>query len=185
MSFTDFGGIQSDNDASDDGAAAGPQPVPDSSGLPGYPLNGQPDWRVGVPGQSGGLLGLVKVSDLRPAPVAVDSSSTKPGSTDSYETDSWRWNDPDAIAYDLDRKQRQLAEAQGISNALDFHTGGQIAASALSKALRGAVMAEGLGLSAGTFVLGQAMNRAEIPRLQAEVQTLKDRQNLLRQRPGP
>jgi hypothetical protein len=159
----------------------GGQDASASDGLQGYPLDGQTGWRAGAFRAGAGLLGMARVSDLvaRPGDGQAQLMPVSDPVMD-WEQNSWRWNDPEAIAYDLDRKKRQLAEAQRINDGADAVSGGQLGLGVYGKVARGAAMAESLGLSAGTYVLGQYMNRAEIPRIQGEIDAMQTRLNQLR-----
>jgi hypothetical protein len=159
-------------------------------GLPGYPVDGQPDWRAGMFGSGRGLLGMARVSDLAPQPSGDDQAPVA-GRSDprlmrvsdpvlDWEQNSWRWNDPEALAYDLDRKKRQLADAQGMANALGSAGGGQTVASLVGKRLYSPIGALAnpeagvAGLAVGTY-----MGSVEAPRIQGEIKALQNRLNQL------
>jgi hypothetical protein len=195
MSFLDF----PNEDDGDDAAPA--------SGAPqaGYPIAGHPAWRAGVPGADN-VLGVVQVPPVTggqgAAPVAgapwdagmanftgpndprlmqvADQGQADPSGALDYERNSWRWNDPDALNYDMQRKQEELAEAQGLANGADAVAGGQLANGVASKVGRGVAAANSLGLTIGGFVLGESMNRGEIPMLQNEIQAIQGRLAQLR-----
>ncbi len=165
MSFTDFAG---DPDAESD---ATPQPLYGGrSSLPGYPVAGHPEWRAGVPG-AGNLLGMVKFASSDPLTTKI-ADGIQPGRSGAsdYETQSWRWNDPDALAYDLDRKQRQLNQAKGIANSAEAAGG------------VGTIFPPSRAVGAGVAGVGAYFGHVEGPRLEAEIQALKDRLDQLRSR---
>lgn len=78
-------------------------------GLPGVPVDGLPGWRAGVFGSNGGMLGMARVSELVARPqggaAAYGPGGLQPTRVSDpvldWEQDSWRWNDPEAIAFDL------------------------------------------------------------------------------------
>jgi hypothetical protein len=167
-----------------DGAAG--QTTSAGDGLAGYPMDGHPDWRAGVFGSGNGLLGMARASDL----VARTSSEDHlpfAGQGDprlmrvsdpvtDWERNSWRWNDATAIAYDLDRKKRQLAQAQTLSGASNAADWGQIGAAALMD-LGSAPFA------AANAAVGQYMSNLEAPRLQNEINALQSRLDQLNANP--
>ncbi len=110
MSFTDF-----EDDGDDDRAEAAGQngansATDDGSGQPGYTVEGYPDWRVGVQGPSGGLLGVIKVSNRTPG------SGATPSSADPYPL-------PPAYSYDANG-QLQLKPAFAKTHPGPFDFGG-------------------------------------------------------------
>jgi hypothetical protein len=179
-----YGGTDSHN-ASDGGAG---EDTSAKDGLPGYPVDGHPDWRAGVPGAGNGVLGMARVSELAPRSTG-DNQATLAGQGDprlmrvsdpvlDWEQNSWRWNDPDAIAYDLDRKRRQLAEAQTLSGASNAADWGQIGAAALWRL--GSVP-----FAAANAAVGQYASNIAAPRLQNEINALQSRLDQLRANPQP
>jgi len=153
------------------------QTTPGGDGLPGYPVDGHSDWRAGVLGPGRGLLGMARVSDLvaRPsggdqAPYASQGNPQLMRVSDpvmDWERNSWRWNDPEAIAYDLDRKQRQLAQAQTMANGVE----------AFGAASEFLPIPKGAGLA--TAAAGAYMGHVEAARIQKEIDALKARQDEL------
>ena len=109
-------------DAGGDASAASP---PTGDGSPGAPVPGYPGLRAGVFGPGGGVLGLYRAADgqdagstgasLTPAAYFGKGPEVLP----DYQTKSWRWNDPEAMAYDADRKQGQVGQVQGMVHALE------------------------------------------------------------------
>jgi len=97
--------------------------------LPGFPVRGAWGWRAGASDQNGGVLGMVRVppdgqatsaasfagpNDPRLIKTAGGAPMNPSGALD-YERNSWRWNDPDALNYDLQRKEEQLAQARTMA----------------------------------------------------------------------
>lgn len=190
---TDPNNMPGDDDGGGQDAAPSPapQPAPTSAldGLPGVPVDGHPGLRAGVFGSGNGLLGIARVSDLVARPgdgapatlqLAADRAPTISDPVLDWEQNSWRWNDPDALAYDLDRKQRQLEDAKRIIDGTDVATGGQLGLGVAGKIMHGVDIADSLGLAGGTYLLGQYMSRSEIPRIQGEVDAIQARLNELR-----
>jgi hypothetical protein len=119
---------------------------------------------------------LIKVADKRP----VQPSGALP----SYETDSWRWNDPDAVAYDLDRAQRSLGESQGLANALEVFGGLQNLAGVGTKGLKAIGLLTDAPLGLAGFAYGAYLGHVETPRLQGQVQALQRRLDQLKGQSG-
>jgi hypothetical protein len=151
--------------------------------LPGYPVGGHPDWRAGVSGPGRGLLGMARASDLVAQRSREDQASFA-GQSDprlmrvsdpvmDWERNSWRWNDPTAIAYDLDRKQRQRAQAQTMANGVE----------AFGAASEFLPIPKGAGLA--TAAVGAYMGHVEAERIQKEIEALKARQDQLTADPHP
>ena len=168
----------SDDDSGDQGAPATGQ-TSAGDGLPGYPAGGDPGWRAGVFGSGDGLLGMAKVSDLvaRPGDEAAVLQPVSDPVMDQ-ERNSWRWNDPEALAYDLDRKQRELAEAKGVASFLGGVGDGQTAASLLGKWFKPIGALANPEAGAAGLALGTYMGSVEAPRIQSEINAM---QNQLRQ----
>lgn len=158
-------------------------------GLPGYPVEGHPDWRAGLFGPGGGILGMARVSDLAARPSSGDQAPFA-GQGDrrlmrvsdpvlDWEQNSWRWNDPQAIAYDLDRKQRQLAEANVLATAGGLVGYGQ---RRLDKNKPSTGIGVGSSPAAKAAVAGVSayMHFMEAPRLKQEIDALQTRLNQLR-----
>lgn len=172
-----------------------------------YPILGHSGWRAGVAGADN-LLGIVNLSassagrnpSAAPAtPPADDADAPYAGPSDprltpvsgkgpidpsgalTYETDSWRWNDPEAVDYDLYRKQQELAEAQVEANAAEAIGWGQTGAAAL-KPLTGVGVLGSLPAAVTAQGAGTYLNHVEIPMLQREVQALQARKAQLQGR---
>jgi hypothetical protein len=160
-------------------AAAAAAPGSAGDGLPGYPVEGHPDWRSGVFRSGRGLLGMARTSDLvaRPGDDARLMQVSDP--VLDWEQNSWRWNDPEALAYDLDRKQRQLAEANALAGAA---TAVRVGQGQLDKYKPSTGI--GVGSSplarAASLGLGAYMKFGEAPRIQGEIDALQARLNQLR-----
>jgi hypothetical protein len=190
-----YGDTDSNNepDADDAGAPASP-PVASlaASATPtspagGVPLDGAPGWRAGDFAGGSGLLGITRVSNPAPKSGSNAANPAANGVPD-YIAQSWRWNDPDAINFEIDRKQRQLADAQTIAKAGGY----------LGPAGDAGILAAGLPKSVGlpgilgTGALGTAlelsalpaaavglngayMGGTEVPRIQNELKGLRQR----------
>jgi hypothetical protein len=155
------------------GASAG-------DGLPGYPVDGHPDWRAGVPRSGNGVLGMARVSDLVARPGQGDARMTPVSDPVlEWEQNSWRWNDPEAIAYDLDRKQRQLAEAKTVGNAAGIVGLGQRGLAKI-KPTTGIGVATSLPATVAATGVGLYMHKVEAPRIEEEIKALQSRLNQLR-----
>lgn len=181
-------------------SVSGPGPTPPSDGLPGSQVDGHPAWRVGVFASRRNVLGLVPASNLAARDdIALETSLSGASRAMSgglgdprlmrvsdpvldQEQNSWRWNDPDALTYDLDRKQRQLAEARNLATAAGLVGKGQ-------SALAGARAATGVGIlstlpaTAASAGVGFYMKNVEAPRIQGEIDVLQGRLNQLRAGP--
>lgn len=99
------------------------------------------------------------------------------------EQNSWRWNDPEALAYDIDRKKRQLGDAQGMAGALGAAGSGQTVAGLLGKwGLK--TVGELANPEAGVagLALGTYMGAVEAPRIQSEIDAMQARLDQLMNR---
>lgn len=146
-------------------------------GMPGVAAEGAPGWRAGAFAHGGGLLGVVKLG----GPPAADGGdpglvlvSDRTGGDPSkslpdYETGSWRWNDPEAIAYDLDRKQGQLAQVQGMANAAEGVSDASVLPAWASR---------------GVGAFSSYMSHFEASHLQDQIKALQARQSQLRGQGG-
>jgi hypothetical protein len=158
-------------------------------GLPGYPVDGHPAWRAGMLGSGGGLLGMAQVSDPAAQPAGDDQAPFAEygdprlmRASDpvlDWEQNSWRWNDPEAIAYDLDRKKRQLEEANFLATAGGLVGYGQ---GKLDKYKSSTGIGVGSSPAARAAVGGVTayMHFMETPRLQNEIEVLQTRLNQIR-----
>jgi hypothetical protein len=176
--------------ADDDNAPAmNPQPAVAATtvgdGQPGVPVAGYPGLRAGVPGGSGALqlyrsgddgasgAHLILTADHAPN----DGASALP----DYITKSQRWNDPDALAYELDRRQRQLGDAQALSLG---SAGAGVAQQGIADLAKVAPGAEALTFASplawAGIGTGAYMGFVEAPRLQNQVDALRTRLNQLR-----
>lgn len=192
--MSDDDDIYGDTDPNNMPDAGAGQNASAGDGLPGFAVDGHPDWRAGAFGSGQGLLGMARVSDLVARP-GDNTPATAPFGMDQpagqgdprlqqvsnpvldQERNSWRWNDPTALAYDLDRKKRQLAQAQTMSGASDAATWGQLA-------LQGGLKLGSLPAGAAIAGVGQYMNYVEAPMLQEEIRAIQSRLNQLAARSG-
>lgn len=180
--------------------AAAAFPNPEGDDLPGFPVDGHPQWRAGIFGSGRGLLGMARVSDLVARPRANAPATLQFGTDQAndgrdprlqtvsdpvidQELSSWRGNDP-AFAYDIDRKKRQLAESQALSLG---SFGGSVAQQALADMAKVAPSAEALGFASplawAGIGLGGYMGFVEAPRIQGEIDAMQTRLDELRNRP--
>ncbi len=208
MAPQDYGDTDPNN-IPDDQSAPSSAPPSAGDGLPGYPLIGAPGWRAGVPGAPN-VLGMVQVSpgdqDASAAPFAgpgdprliqtADGGPMNPAGALDYERNSWRWNDVDALTYDLQRKQEELAQAQalmgaaGAANRATVNATSKIAGAAGKPDSSAAAFdpwnaARSLfsldtPVGAATAATGAYMQGAEVPMLTQEIQALQDRLAQLR-----
>jgi hypothetical protein len=82
-----------------------------------------------------------------------------------YQTKSWRWNDPQALAYDADRKRMQIGQVQGMADAIE---GVGIAG----------VLPPWVGRAVG--ITGALLGHAESAHLEDEHNALEDRRKQLK-----
>ena len=121
MSSADDFDPAADADAEVDVASSGAA----DDGLPGVTVAGYPGLRAGAFGQGGGALGLYRVDHDQDSDAAgghlipAAYFGKGPDVLPDYQTKSWRWNDPEAMAYDADRKRMQLGQVQGMTHALE------------------------------------------------------------------
>lgn len=132
---------------------------------------GGPDQGASVPGtfdlRGGGRGGLVEMApQARPArgqdappPSNEDQAQSDREALGDYETDSWRWNDPEAIRYDVEMARRKLREAQIIAGLFGASAGGRAAAN-LARARGGAAVAGALGGRVVGALLGPEVGAA-------------------------
>jgi hypothetical protein len=129
--------------------------------LPGVAIPGYPDLRAGAFRQGGGLLGLYRVADRPPA--------GDPSVLPDYVTKSWRWDDPQAVHYDLDRKRGQREQVDGMAKAAGVVADYLPMPAWASKAIRGAAT-----------VVGSAESR----HIQDQIDALQARESQLKRPQG-
>jgi hypothetical protein len=132
-----------------------------ADGLPGLGIPGYPDLRAGAFGYGDGALGLYRVADRR--------SPGDPSVLPDYMTKSWRWNDPEAVNYDLDRKRGQREQVEGMAKGAGVIADYVPMPAWASKAVRG-----------GAALVGDAESR----HIQDQIDALQFRQTQLKGRQG-
>lgn len=133
-------------------------------GSPGVAVAGYPDLRAGVFGEGEGALGLYRVVDR--------ASAGGRSSLPDYITKSWRWDDPQAINYDLNRMRGELPLAQVMSGAGDV-------ASAAGDVADYVPLVPGI-VPKGLHAFGKLMKNSDPAHIQDQIDELQDRQNQLR-----
>ena len=173
----------------DDGmdAEGAPQAAADD-GLPGLAIDGYPGLRAGAFADGKGVLGLYRAptgpigGGQTPAigngffiQAADHGSSGAPSALPDYITKSWRWNDPEALKYDLDRKQGQRSQAQimsGIGDVAD--TLGDVADWVAEPRVQAAAK--------GLHAFGNIMKKVDPDQIQKQINELQTRQDQLNSR---